>query len=416
MASQDLFVGLDLGSTKTATIIAEVDDSGKGNVVGIGSGPSEGMKRGVVIDIEKTIESIERSVEEAERMAGVQVNSVYAGIAGDHIRSINSSGIIAIARSSSRDRTGVVTKNDVDRVIEAAKAINLPMDREVLHILPQDFAVDGQKGVKNPIGMMGVRLEAEVHIITGAVTSAQNIYRCVKQAGISVRDLVLEPLASSYAVLTNAEKELGVGLLDLGGGTTDLMIFHEGGIRFTSVIGVGGEMVTKDIGIVLRIPFEEAEQLKLLHGHCFLPLLDGDEKIVLTGLGGRTKREISRTLLTEIIQTRMAEIFANAAKQIESARMWDALRGGLVLTGGMARMDGVAELAEDIFDLPIKVGYPTGLGGLMESARNPTFATAIGLALYGISRGDLPGPLRGDDSTIFQKIFGRMRGWFEDFF
>jgi len=411
-----MIVGLDLGTTKVSTVIAEADDTGRLNVVGVGFCAAQGMQRGVVINIDKTIEAIEKSIEEAERMAGVEVNSVYAGIAGDHIRSINSKGVIAITRTSSHERTGIIGRKDVDRVIEAAKAVNLPMDREVLHVLPQEFTVDDQTGIKDPIGMAGVRLEADVHIITGAVASAQNIYRCVKRAGISVRDLVLEPLASSYAVLTRDERDLGVGLIDLGGGTTDIAVFHEGAIRHTSVIGLGGENVTRDLGLGLRTPYDQAEQIKLNHGHCYLPRLDVDEELEIPGIGGRPARVVPRRVIAEIVQPRMEEIFELAMAEMRKAGVWDLLTSGIVLTGGASQMEGAPELAEQIFDMPVKVGYPSGLGGLMQSAGSPIYATGVGLVLYGLHQEDSPDILRGDDSTVFQKILRRMREWFEDFF
>jgi len=416
MASREMIVGLDLGTTKVTTIIAEVDENGQASVVGVGLCAAQGMQRGVVINIDKTVEAIKKSVQEAERMAGVQINAVVAGIAGDHIRSINSKGVIAISRSSSKDRTGEIKQKDVERVIEAAKAVNLPMDREVLHVLPQEFAVDDQKHIKEPIGMAGVRLEADVHIITGAVASAQNIYRCVERAGMDVRDLVLEPLASSFSVLTPDEKELGVGLLDIGGGTSDIAVFHEGAIRQTSVIGLGGENVTKDLGLGLRTPFEHAEQIKIDHSHCYLPDLDENQQVEIPGIGGRPSRMVPRSLIAEIVQPRMEEIFELAMSEIRKAGAWDLLTSGIVLTGGASQIEGAAQLAEDIFELPVKVGYPKGLGGLMESANSPVYATAVGLVLYGLETGDALESLKGDDSKVFAKIFGRMKAWFEDFF
>ena len=416
MASRDLIVGLDLGTTKVTTIIAEVDETGLASVVGVGHRAAQGMQRGVVINIEKTVEAIKGSVEDAERMAGVQVTGVIAGIAGDHIRSINSKGVIAISRSSSRDRTGEITQKDVDRVVEAAKAVNLPMDREVLHVLPQEFAVDDQKHIKEPIGMAGVRLEADVHIITGAVASAQNIYRCVERAGMGVRDLVLEPLASSYSVLTPEEKELGVGLMDLGGGTTDIAVFKEGAIRHTSVIGLGGENVTRDLGLGLRTPFEQAERIKVEHGHCFIPSLDAREEVEIPGVGGRPSRKVSRRLIAEVVQPRMEEIFELAMAEIRKAGTWDLLTSGIVLAGGASQIEGAAQLAEEIFELPVKVGYPTGLSGLMEAARSPVYSTSVGLVLYGLSEGHALDTLKGDESKVFSRILRRMKAWFDEFF
>lgn len=416
MASDGMIVGLDLGTTKVTTIIAEVDENGQANVVGVGHRAAQGMQRGVVINIEKTVEAIKGSVEDAERMAGVQVGGVIAGIAGDHIRSINSKGVIAISRSSQRDRTGEIEQRDVERVVEAAKAVNLPMDREVLHVLPQEFAVDDQKHIKEPIGMAGVRLEADVHIITGAVASAQNIHRCVERAGMDVRDLVLEPLASSYAVLSGDERELGVGLMDIGGGTSDIAVFHEGAIRHTSVIGLGGENVSRDLSLGLRTPVEHAEKIKLKYGHCYLPDLDDSEEVEIPGIGGRPARKVPRRLIADIVQPRMEEMFELAMVEIRKAGVWDMLTSGIVLTGGASQIEGAAKLAEEIFELPVKVGYPTGLGGLMESARSPVYSTCVGLVLYGLRVGDSLEILKGDESKVFSKILRRMRGWFEDFF
>ncbi len=414
---RDMMIGLDLGTTKVTTIIAEVDANGEASVIGVGHCAAQGMQRGVVINIEKTVQAIKESVAIAERMAGVQVNAVIAGIAGDHIQSINSTGVIAVRPASQKERTGQITQKDVDRVIEAAQAVNLPMDREVLHVLPQEFAVDEQKHIKEPIGMAGVRLESNVHIITGAVANAQNIYRCVERAGMGVQDLVLEPLASSYAVLTPDEKELGVGLIDIGGGTTDIAVFHEGAIRHTSVLGLGGENVTKDLGVGLRTPYEEAERIKVEHGHCFLPEVDSELQVEIPGVGGRPPRNVSQRLIAEVIQPRMEELYELAMAKIRKAGAWDLMTSGIVLTGGASQIEGAAQLAERVFDLPVKIGYPTGLGGLMETARSPVYATAVGLVLYGMNEGDRFETLKGtDESKIFGKILRRMKAWFEDFF
>ncbi|MDP8205531.1 MAG: cell division protein FtsA [Candidatus Electryonea clarkiae] len=417
MSTGNLIASLDLGTTKISTIIAEVDENGRASIIGVGCTEASGMQRGVVINMDKTINSIEQSVEKAEMMAGIEISSVFTGIAGDHIRSINSKGVIAIPRTSTRDRTGIIEQKDVDRVIEAAKAYNLPMDREVLHVLPQEFTVDEQTQIHDPIGMAGVRLEADVHIITGAVTSAQNIYRCIKQAGISVADLVLEPLASSYSVLTDDEKDYGVGLLDIGGGTTDIAVFQEHAIRHTSVIGIGGENVSRDLGVGLRTPYEHAVRIKLEHGHCYTPEIDAEEAIEIPGIGGRKTRVVSRMKIGEICQPRMEEIFELAVGQIRKAGVWEYLEtSGVVLTGGGAQLEGAVELAEQIFQLPVKIGYPSGLGGMMSSANMPKHATGVGLILYGLNNADHQSPLRGDETTIFTKIFGRMREWFDDFF
>jgi cell division protein FtsA len=416
MSMNNMVVGLDIGTTKISVIIAESTAEGTANIVGVGYCPSTGMRRGVVVNIDKTTEAIDRAIEEAERMAGVEVASVYAGVAGDHIRSINSKGVIAVSREKGKAHPNEITQRDVDRVIEAAKAVALPMDREVLHVLPQEYIVDDQEGIKDPIGMAGVRLEADVHIITGAVTSAQNIYRCVKRTGISVRDLVLEPLASSYSVLTQDEKELGVGLIDFGGGTTDIAIFYNGSIRHTSVIGFGGEYVTRDIALGLKTPLEQAEIIKLEHGCALESRARNDQVISIPGVGGRSPREVSRGVLASIIQPRVQEIFELALHEIRQSGCYDLLTTGIVLTGGGALLEGVDELAEEVTGLPVKVGRPMGLGGLMKAADSPIHSTAVGLVLYGLAHGDQIDVFRGDDSKVFQKIVRRMKQWFEDFF
>jgi cell division protein FtsA len=416
MSANNTIVGLDIGTTKISVIIAEMTPEGSANIVGVGFHPSTGMRRGVVVNIDKTTEAIEQAVEQAERMAGVEVLSVFAGIAGDHIRSINSKGVIAVSREKGKPHANEISQRDVDRVIDAAKAVALPMDREVLHVLPQEFIVDNQEGVKDPIGMSGVRLEADVHIITGAVTSAQNIYRCVKKTGISVRDLVLEPLASSYAVLSQDEKELGVGLLDFGGGTTDIAIFYNGSIRHTSVIGFGGEYVTRDIALGLKTPLDQAESIKLEHGCACESRARGDQVLSIPGVGGRPPREVSRSVLASIIKPRVQEIFELALHEIKNSGCYDLLTTGIVLTGGSALLEGIDELAEEVFGLPVKIGRPSGLGGLMETASSPIHATSVGLVLYGMAHSHQNGAFRGDDSKIFQKIFHRMKQWFDDFF
>ncbi|MBZ0263843.1 cell division protein FtsA [bacterium] len=416
MQRREIYAGLDLGATKTAVVVMEVDESGNPVVIGYGLCPSHGIKRGTVINIDSTIQSIEKAIEAAEIMGDVHISSVFAGIAGDHIRAIQSDGFIAVARSSKGDRRGVITQEDVKRVLEAAQTINLPMDREVLHVIPQQFRVDGEVNIQNPVGLMGVRLETDVHIITGAVANAQNIYRCVKKAGISVWDLVLESLASSYAVLTDSEKEMGVALIDLGSATTDIMVFKDKIIRHTSSLSMAGEMVTKELAHEIRLPFDQAEQLKIQYGHSFLPMLSGKEEIELPGIGSQRVRRVKREVVTEIIQNKMEEVFENVSAQLKGAGVYDELRSGAVLTGGMAQLPGVANLAEIVLGMPVKIGYPKGFGGTEDAVKSPVFATAVGLVLYGLKRGESLDPLRGDDSTIFTKIFGRMREWFDDFF
>ena len=370
------FVGLDIGTTKISCIIADQNQAGEVRVVGVGNAPSEGLRRGVVVDLDKTVASITRAVEEAERMAGVEVKGVYAGIAGDHIRSINSRGVIAVSRKDNE-----IAAADVERVIEAAKAIAIPMDREIIHVIPQEFIVDDQDGIKDPVGMSGVRLEAEVHIITGAVTSAKNICRAIQRSGLKVYDLVLEPLASATAVLDDDERDLGVVLLDIGGGTTDVAVFHEGSIRHTAIIPFGGANVTSDIAIGLRTPIDKAEALKIQHGCALASLVSADDKLGVSGVGGRADREISRHVLASMIEPRMEEIFALANKEVRKNHFAELLGGGVVLTGGTSLMPGIAELAEQVFEMPVRLGVPRGLGGLSASVADPRFSTGVGLVL-----------------------------------
>ena len=372
------YVGLDIGTTKISCIIAEQKSAGEEiHIVGVGNTPSEGLRRGVVVDLEKTVASIARAVDEAERMAGVPVKSVSAGIAGDHIRSINSRGVIAVSRKDNE-----ISRADVDRVIEAAKAIAIPMDREIIHVIPQEFTVDDQTGVKDPVGMSGVRLEAEVHIITGAVTSAKNICRAIQRAGLKVGDLVLEPLASSHAVLDANERDLGVVLLDIGGGTTDVAVFFEGSIRHTAIVPFGGANVTNDIAIGLRTPIDKAEQIKIQYGCALASLVSTADAVTVSGVGGRADREISRHVLASMIEPRMEEIFSLANKEVKKNHFAELLGGGVVLTGGTSLMPGVTELAEQVFEMPVRLGVPQGLGGLAANVADPRFSTGVGLVLH----------------------------------
>jgi cell division protein FtsA len=380
------YVGLDIGTTKISCIIADLQGGMNGNgnggaaemrVVGIGNAPSEGLRRGVVVDLEKTVASIQRAVDEAERMAGITVKGVHAGIAGDHIRSINSRGVIAVSR-----RDNEIGPADVDRVVEAAKAIAIPMDREIIHVIPQEFIVDDQDGIRDPVGMSGVRLEAEVHIITGAVTSAKNICRSIQRAGLKVQDLVLEPLASSHAVLGSDERDLGVVLLDIGGGTTDVAVFYESTIRHTAIIPFGGANVTNDIAIGLRTPIDKAEALKIAHGCALASLVPASNTVIVQGVGGRDDRKITRHELATMIEPRMEEIFALANKEVKKNHFARMLGGGVVLTGGTSLMPGVTELAEQVFEMPVRLGAPHSLGGLSANVADPRFSTGVGLVLH----------------------------------
>jgi cell division protein FtsA len=414
--SDHVVVGLDIGTTKVACIIAEAGDDEKMKVVGVGVSPSNGLRKGVVVNIEKTVRSIRKAVEEAELMAGVKVESVWVGIAGDHIRSINSKGVVAISREDHE-----ITQLDVTRAIEAAQAVSIPMDREILHVIPQEFIVDDQKGIKEPIGMSGVRLETQVHICTGAVTSAQNIYKSVQKAGYKVEDLVLEPLASSYAVLEPDEKELGVALIDMGGGTTDIAIYSDQSIRHTAVVGLGGKNVTSDIAIGIRTPVEKAEEIKRKEGCAISTMVKDDEFVSVPGVGGREEREVSRAVLTSIIEPRMEEILSLALREIKRTEYADMLGAGMVLTGGGAIMEGVQELAERVMEMPVKIGIPGGFGGLTEAASSPIHASGVGLCMYGMdarasSMHTGKKDTHADSEDSFQKIFNRMKSWFKEFF
>ncbi len=411
MAGEDLIVGLDIGTTKVCVIIGGFNDSGQLEITGVGTTPSRGLRRGVVINIETTVRSIAAAVEAAEMMSGREVISVYTGIAGGHIEGINSRGVVAVT-----GRGREITREDVDRVIDAAKAIVIPMDREVLHVIPQEFVVDDQGGIKNPIGMIGVRLEAEVHIITGAVTSAQNIVKCVNRAGFKVNDIVLEPLASSKAVLTQDEKELGVLLIDLGGGTTDVLLHLEGAPYHTEVLSIGGDQVTNDISIMLKTPLEAAEKLKKEAGCCYAPLVQEDEEVHIPGVGGRPPRTIMRGELVEIIQPRMAEILGMIREQIDRKGYLNVLGGGVVLTGGGSLLTGTPELATEIFNLPARTGYPVKLGGLVEEYYNPMYATGVGLVLSGAARRDVDYMDTSSSEKTFSSVWDRMRNWFKEFF
>ena len=411
MAVADRLVGIDLGTTKISCIIAEVDEEGEVQVVGVGNTPSRGMRRGVVVNIDKATEAIAISVDQAEQMAGIKVRDVYVGIAGDHIRSINSRGVIAVSRGPGVGRSNVISQNDVDRVIEAARAVALPMDREVLHVLPQEFSVDDETGIHEPVGMTGLRLEADVHIITGAIASAQNIYRCIKSANLGLAGLVLEPLASSYAVLTEDEKELGVALIDMGGGTTDVAVFFDGSIRHTSVIGLGGANVTKDIAMVLGIPVNQAEDLKLTRGGIFPPL--GDKSpIEVKGASDKKVHLVDPDELNEIIRARMEEILELVVRELKRVDCVGLLASGVVITGGASQLSGTTQLAEEVFRKPVRAGVPKGLHGLAETVHNPAFATGVGLIKYGMSdAGEVS--FSGDDTAVFGKILNLFKGWFD---
>jgi cell division protein FtsA len=408
----EIIVGLDIGTTKVCAVIASVDENGKFNVLGVGRSPSDGLTRGVVTNIDKTVRSIQSAISEAETRAGVRVQSVIVGIAGDHIQSFQSRGVIAISGPENE-----ITKADVNRLIEDTKRVALPSDRRIIHVIPQEFIIDGQDGVSDPVGMAGVRLEANVHIITGLVTAAQNIFRCVQRAGLNISDMVLEPLASSYAVLDEEEKEVGIALLDVGGGTTDLAVFEDRTIRYTAVIPIAGNQVTNDIRRGLGILTEQAEKLKCQHGFSYLPVVVDDEPITLPGIGGRPPLEIDKKLLAQIIQPRMEEIFEIAAMEIKRSGYSRHLSAGVVLTGGGSLVKGAADLAREVLGLPVKIGIPGGFSaGLVREIENPIYATCVGLVLHGLRHKEKT-PLNfknGKEGGSIRKIFGKMKSWFDE--
>jgi len=404
-ANDNIIVGLDIGTTKICAVVGEV----KGdtiNIIGIGSHPSIGLRKGVVVNIESTVESIKKAVEEAEVMAGCEISSVYAGIAGGHITGFNSRGIVAIKGPE-------ITQQDVDRVVDAARAVAIPMDREVIHVLPQEYIVDDQAGIQNPLGMTGVRLEAKIHIVTGAVTSAHNIVKCANRAGLDVCDIVLEALASGEAVLTEEEKELGAGLLDLGGGTTDLAVFSEKNIKHTFVLALGGNNLTNDIAVGLRAPIAEAEKIKKKFGSCLSRSIHGEETLEVPGMGGSKPRTLPRQILGEILEPRMEEIFSLIKREIYRAGMENMITSGVVVTGGTSLLDGVTEVAESILEVPVRLGKPIGISGLVDVVNNPMYATGVGLVLFG-ARNRSAKKFRIRDANIFNRVMTQMKRWFRE--
>ena len=409
MAKRDeMMVGLDIGTTKICCIVGQMADGGMIDVVGIGTHPSKGMRKGVVVNIDSTVSSIRKAVEEAELMAGSEITSAFAGIAGGHIRGINSHGIVAI-----KDKE--VSPMDVERVIDAAQAVSIPLDREVIHVIPQQYIVDDQDGVRDPVGMSGVRLEAKVHIVTGAVTSAQNIIKCCNRAGLNIHDIVLQQLASSEAVLSADEKELGVVLLDIGGGTTDVAVFYGGSVVYTSVLTLAGNHLTNDVAVGLRTPTHEAEKIKQKYGCCMASLVHKDETIEVPSVGGRSPRVLSRQILAEILEPRMEEIYTLTQQEIIKSGYEDMIAAGVVLTGGTAMLEGAEELAEQVFNLPVRTGLPKKIGGLVDVVKNPMYSTGVGLIMTGCtSREDKRFKIR--DRNVYTKVKGRMREWLDEIF
>jgi len=402
---KNLIVGLDIGTSKVVAIVGEITPENEVEVIGIGSHPSRGLKKGVVVNIESTVQSIQRAVEEAELMAGCQIHSVYAGIAGSHIRSLNSHGIVAI-----RDKE--VTPADVERVIDAARAVAIPADQKILHILPQEFIIDTQEGIREPVGMSGVRLEAKVHMVTGAVSAAQNIIKCVRRCGLEVDDIILEQLASSQSVLTEDEKELGVCLVDIGGGTTDIAVFTDGAIRHTAVIPIAGDQVTNDIAVAMRTPTQYAEEIKIKYACALTQLASADETIEVPSVGDRPARRLARQTLAEVVEPRYEELFTLIQAELRRSGFEDLCAAGVVITGGSAKMEGVVELAEEIFHMPVRLGAPQYVSGLVDVVRNPIYSTGVGLLLFGqqnrglnISEVLLGGGAKG--------VWRRMKSWFQ---
>ncbi|MBW1670107.1 MAG: cell division protein FtsA [Deltaproteobacteria bacterium] len=400
----NMIVGLDIGTTKICAVVGESNEKGS-EIIGVGTYPSVGLRKGVVVNIDNTVDSIQRAIEEAELMAGCEIGSVFIGIAGSHIKGFNSHGVIAVKGQE-------VSQEDVDRVIDAARAVAIPLDREVIHILPQEYIVDEQGGILDPVGITGVRLEAKVHIVTGAVTAAQNLIKCANRAGLDVVDIVFQPLASAEAVLTQEEKDLGVALVDFGGGTTDLALFTESAIKHTAVLGLGGNNLTNDIAVGLRTPSKEAEQIKIRNGSCINSMVDKDQMIEVPGVGGRKPRLLSRHILSEILEPRVEEIFTLIDQEIERTELKELLASGIVITGGSALLSGIAEIADQVFQLPTRVGFPRRISGLVDVVNGPMFATAVGLVLYGMEHQSQK-KFRIRDGNIFNRVTLRMKSWFK---
>ncbi len=400
-----LIVGLDIGTSKVSAVVGELSDDDVIEVIGIGIHPSRGLKMGVVVNIESTVQSIQRAVEEAELMAGCQINSVYAGIAGNHIRSLNSHGIVAI-----RDKE--VTPSDVDRVIDAARAVAIPADQKIIHILPQEFIIDNQEGIKEPVGMSGVRLESKVHMVTGAVSAAQNIIKCVRRCGLEVDDIILQQLASSYSVLLDDEKELGVCLVDIGGGTTDIAVFTEGAIRHTAVIPIAGDQVTNDIAVALRTPTQNAEEIKVKYACALAQLATADESIEVPSVGERPPRRLARQTLAEVVEPRYEELLTLVQAELRRSGFEDLIAAGVVLTGGSSKMEGLMDLAEEILHMPVRIGMPQAVSGLSDVVRNPIYSTGVGLLMFGHKNMRERGS-RSVSGGGFKTVWDRMKSCFQ---
>jgi cell division protein FtsA len=402
---KNLIVGLDIGTSKVVAIVGAITVDNEVEIIGLGSSRSRGLKKGVVVNIESTVHSIQRAIEEAELMSGCEIHSVYAGIAGSHIRSLNSHGIVAI-------RDNEVSLNDIDRVIDAARAVAIPADQKILHILPQEFVIDNQDGVKEPIGMSGVRLEAKVHMVTGAVSAAQNIIKCVRRCGLEVDDIILEQLAASYSVLTQDEKELGICLVDIGGGTTDIAVFTDGAIYHTAVIPIAGDQVTNDIAVALRTPTQHAEDIKVQYACALTQLANPEETIEVPSVGDRPSRRLARQTLAEVVEPRYEELFTLVQSELRRSGFENLIAAGVVLTGGSSKMEGAVELAEEIFHMPVRVGIPQYVSGLSDVVKNPIYSTGVGLLLFGLrqTREGIT-PIRINNG--FKGVWDRMKSWFQ---
>lgn len=409
----DFVVGLDIGTTKICAVVAQKDsnDGDTPRVIGVGITPSYGLRKGVVVNLESTIDSIEKAIELAEDMARVEIQSVFAGIAGGHIKSFNSRGTVPITHKDNE-----INSDDVNRVISMAKAISIPIDREVIHTIPQEFIVDGQGSIKDPRGMSGVRLEAEVHIVTGAITSAQNIVKCINRAGFEVEDIVLQPLASSMATLTQEEKDSGVILIDIGGGTTDVVLYLNGAVRHTYVLSLGGDHLTNDIAIGLKIPIGKAEEIKKRFGCARVSMVGEDEEFMLPGVIGRAATRMNRRQLVEIIELRMEEIFDLVKQDIERTGYGELISSGVVLTGGTSLLKGSVEMAQDLFGVPVHLGVPRGVTGLVEVLDSPIYSTGVGLSQYGLKYRERGSPSRFKGRNIFTKVIQRMAEWVGEYF
>jgi len=413
--NERIVVGLDIGTTKICAVVASINDQDRIHILGVGKAKSDGLNRGVVVNIDKTVNAIKTAVEQAQLASGIEVNSVNVGIAGDHIRSIRSKGVITI---NNKDKE--ITIKDVERLLEDCQRIMLPPDQQIIHVIPQEFVVDGQDGISDPVGMSGMRMEAEVHIITGLVSAAKNLYRCVERAGYEVADIILEPLASSYAVLDDEEKEAGVVLVDIGGGTTDLAVFQDNTIRHTAVIAIAGKKVTDDIRVGLSVLDDQAEKLKHQYGESFVDMIEDDESITIPGIAGRPPKEITKSILAKIIQARMEEIMEIVAIEIKRSGYADSLSAGIVITGGGALIKNVCPLANEVLGMDAKIGRPLGLaGGLTEEVDSPIYATSVGLVLHALKTGDRNEPITGSykDKSVDQvmsKLTDRMKNWFKE--